>query len=122
MISISMRTVSALPARDRPCHKGQSGQRMLRKCGNTAAFTHKLQSSIRCLHSLDLEVSVEEIMMFLAVVEMMGCQDDTKHRNIGLQTNLHHAVNDGGCHEIMTIDAAIHHQSCADDSSIFSGF
>ncbi len=63
---------------------------------------------------------MEEIVVLLAFMEMMRRQDHAEHWNFSLQPNLHHAVNDGSCHEIMPVNAAVHHESRTDDSGVFS--
>lgn len=60
-------------------------------------------------------------MVLLAFMEKMRRQNNAEYRNFSLKTDLHHAVDNGSCHEIMSINTAIHHESCADDSRILAG-
>lgn len=72
-------------------------------------------------HALLLEMVEEELVMFLAVVVMMRRERNAENRNFGLQLHLHHAVDDGSSHKIMTINTAVNHECSTNDCRIATG-
>ncbi|ABX63864.1 Hypothetical protein BCAN_B0693 [Brucella canis ATCC 23365] len=64
---------------------------------------------------------MEEVVMLLAFMEMVRRQHDAQHRHFRFKLHLHHAVDNGRRHEIMTIDAAVDHEGRTDDGCIAPG-
>ena len=80
----------------RPLHPQTANAAIWRTACGLGAFLH--------------EMRVEKAVMFGTGLEVVRRQADRKGRNAGLQLRLHQAGDHRLRHEVMAIDAAIHHQ------------
>jgi hypothetical protein len=82
--------------------------------GSRASFGH-----FSPLHN---EVLAKEVVMDFTFVELLGCEHGREHRNFGAELYLHERIDDGMCHELVPVNAAIDDQPCSDYRAISASF
>ena len=86
-----------------------------------ADFLQGVDAGFRGFLTFVHEMVEEKLLMLFARVEVVWGQADREHRHFGFQLHLHQTADHGLGDEVVTINATVDHQRCADNPGITAG-